>query len=156
MLGIALTQIAQIAIADGDVDAAIAAGGEALELQEQIGYTEGTVSALHVLGQAHRLAGDTDARATSTAGRAHACRPNRTRGRDVRGRRGPRPRRGRRPTAPGERASSTRRTQHARRRLPLRQRDADELALLDQSVTAHIDGTVEDHEFGNLVTEIAG
>ena len=47
VLGIAPTQIAQLAIADGDPSAAISAAAEALDLQEQIGYTEGTVSALH-------------------------------------------------------------------------------------------------------------
>ena len=61
VLGIALTQIAQIAIADGDARAAVSAASEALALQELIGYTEGIVSALHVLGQAHRLRGDLDA-----------------------------------------------------------------------------------------------
>ena len=50
VLGIALTQIAQIAIAGGDAAAAVSAASEALDLQERIGYTEGIVSALHVLG----------------------------------------------------------------------------------------------------------
>ena len=39
------------------LSAAIDAATEALDLQEQIGYTEGTVSALHVLGRARRLGG---------------------------------------------------------------------------------------------------
>ena len=42
----------------GDHEAAAAAATEALGMQEQIGYTEGVASALHVLGQAHRLAGE--------------------------------------------------------------------------------------------------
>ena len=63
VLGIALTQIALIALADQDAERALSAAGEALVLQETIGYTEGTISALHVLGHAHRLAGDIDARA---------------------------------------------------------------------------------------------
>ena len=50
VLGIALTQIAQIAIAGDDAAAAVSAASEALDLQERIGYTEGIVSALHVLG----------------------------------------------------------------------------------------------------------
>ena len=54
VFGIALTQIAQIAIAGHDAAAAISAASEALALQERIGYTEGIVSALHVLGHAHR------------------------------------------------------------------------------------------------------
>jgi predicted ATPase/DNA-binding SARP family transcriptional activator len=58
VLGIALTQTAQMAVAEGDHEAALSAANEALALQEAIGYTEGTVSALHVLGQSHRLAGD--------------------------------------------------------------------------------------------------
>lgn len=57
VLGLALTQIAHIALGDGDHDAAIAAAAEGLGLQEAIGYTEGAISALHVLGQAHRSAG---------------------------------------------------------------------------------------------------
>jgi tetratricopeptide (TPR) repeat protein len=57
-LGIALTETAQMAMAEGDHEAALRAADEALALQEAIGYTEGTVSALHVLGQSHRLAGD--------------------------------------------------------------------------------------------------
>ena len=61
MLGIALTQIAQIAIAGHDAAAAMSAASEALALQERIGYTEGIVSALHVLGHAHRASGDTHA-----------------------------------------------------------------------------------------------
>ena len=61
MLGIALTQIAQIAIAGDDAAAAVPAASEALDLQERIGYTEGMVSALHVLGTAQRLSDDLDA-----------------------------------------------------------------------------------------------
>jgi predicted ATPase/DNA-binding SARP family transcriptional activator len=58
VLGIALTQTALMAMAEGDHEAALRTANEALALQEAIGYTEGTVSALHVLGQSHRLAGD--------------------------------------------------------------------------------------------------
>jgi predicted ATPase/DNA-binding SARP family transcriptional activator len=156
VLGIALTQIAQIAIADGDIDAAVAAAGEALEFQEKIGYTEGTVSALHVFGQAHRLAGDTDAardihrRALTLAARIGHAAAMCEAVEDV----------ARVEAAAHPHRASTllraARAERARRRLPPRQRDAVELALLEQSVTAHIDGTVEDREFGNLVTEIAG
>jgi len=61
MLGIALTQIAQIAIAGDDAGAAVRAASEALDLQDRIGYTEGMVSAMHVLGTAQRLSDDLDA-----------------------------------------------------------------------------------------------
>jgi tetratricopeptide (TPR) repeat protein len=61
VLGIALTQTAQMAMAEGDHEAALRTANEALALQEAVGYTEGTVSALHVLGQSHRLAGDAEA-----------------------------------------------------------------------------------------------
>lgn len=156
VLGIALTQIAQIAIAEGALGPAVAAADEALELQERIGYTEGTVSALHVLGQAHRLAGDIDAarevhqRALTLAARiGHAaamCEAVEDLARDE-------------ATARPQRASTllrAARAERARRRLPLRQRDAEELALLEQSVAAHVEGTVEDCEFSDLVAEIAG
>jgi tetratricopeptide (TPR) repeat protein len=155
VLGIALTQIAQIAIAEGDIEPAVAAAGEALELQERIGYTEGTVSALHVLGQAHRLAGDVGAaravhqRALALAARiGHAaamCEAVEDLARDE---------------AEGQphRASTllrAARAERARRRLPLRQRDAEELGLLEQTVMAHVGGTVEEREFSDLVAEIA-
>jgi Flp pilus assembly protein TadD len=60
VLGIALTQIAQMAVTDGDHATAVAAASEALEHQERIGYAEGTVAALHVLGAAYHLAGRPD------------------------------------------------------------------------------------------------
>lgn len=60
VLGIALTQTAALALAENDPATAIATGSEALELQERIGYTEGAVSALHVLGQAHARDGSVD------------------------------------------------------------------------------------------------
>ena len=101
VLGIALTQVAQIAIAAGDAAAAVSAASEALALQELIGYTEGIVSALHVLGQASPPArrprrGQGPPPACTHAGLTdRACRG------DVRGRRGPGTRRGGRP--PGSR-----------------------------------------------------
>jgi predicted ATPase len=60
VLGIALTQIAHMAVADGDHATAVSAASEALEHQERIGYTEGAVAALHVLGGALRLGGALD------------------------------------------------------------------------------------------------
>ena len=73
VLGIALTQVAQIAIAGGDAHAAVSAASEALELQELIGYTEGIVSALHVLGHATDCAA-TSMRPGTTIG-VHSCLP---------------------------------------------------------------------------------
>lgn len=156
VLGIALTQIAQIAVADSDIETALGAAGEALDLQERIGYTEGTVSALHVLGQAHRLGGDTDAardvhrRALTLAARighvAAMCEAVEDLARDD-------------ATRQPHRACTllrAARAERARRRLPLRHRDAEELALLEKSVTARVEGTVEDREFTDLVAEIAG
>ena len=46
------------------------------------------------------------------------------------------------------------RAERARRRLPLRQRDADELAVLEQTVAAHVEGNADDRDFTDLVTEI--
>ena len=58
VLGIALEQIAQLELADGRHHAAIEAGRECLALHEAVGYTEGTVAALHVLAHSHAAAGD--------------------------------------------------------------------------------------------------
>ena len=60
VLGVALTQIAHIAASEGDHATAVTAATEALAHQERIGYTEGTVAALHVLGGAHRATGQLD------------------------------------------------------------------------------------------------
>jgi tetratricopeptide (TPR) repeat protein len=155
VLGIALTQIAQLAIAEGDSDAAITAASEALDLQEQIGYTEGTVSALHILGQARRLAGHADTarqlhgRALALASRiGHAaamCEAledlARTEATDD----------------PGLahvllRAS---RTEREARNLPLRQRDAEELAHLEQALSTASDAPTADRPFATLVTELS-
>ena len=114
VLGIALTQIAQLAIADGDASTAVAAATEALDLQERIGYTEGIVSALHVLGQAQRLGGDIDAARDLASPRAGTRVPDRTRGRDVRGDGGPRPHRSRRAAGSGRHAAA--RSAHRARR----------------------------------------
>ena len=124
-------RLAQHAIADGDPAAAVAAASEALELQEQIGYTEGTVSALHVLGQAHRLGGNLDAardlhrRALTLASRiGHAaamCEAMEDLARTE----------ATSPAGAGRHAAPRRPHRTGRSGLPLRQRDAEELRALE-------------------------
>ena len=58
VIGLALLQHAQLRLDEGDVDVAIAAANECLRLQEEIGYTEGTVAALHLLAKAVEASGD--------------------------------------------------------------------------------------------------
>ena len=60
VIGLALLQVAQLRLAEGKVDAAVAAASECLRLQEEIAYTEGTVAAVHALARAVQAAGDTD------------------------------------------------------------------------------------------------
>jgi predicted ATPase/DNA-binding SARP family transcriptional activator len=60
VIGLALLQIAQLRLADGNVAAAVDAASECLRLQEEIAYTEGSVAALHVLARSVQAAGDTD------------------------------------------------------------------------------------------------
>jgi tetratricopeptide (TPR) repeat protein len=151
VLGIALTQVAQHANADGDDRAALAAATEALELQEQIGYTEGIVSALHVLGSAHRIGGDIDAaravhrRALTLASRiGHAaamCEALEDLARIEAN------------ASPALAASMLRaaRAERDERGLPLRQRDADELRALEASFDT-ID--VPNRAFSSLVSEL--
>ena len=57
VVGIALEQAARADLFLGDIDAAAAAAREALAAQESIGYTEGVVAALHLLGESHGAAG---------------------------------------------------------------------------------------------------
>jgi tetratricopeptide (TPR) repeat protein len=155
MLGIALTQIAQIAIAGDDAAAAVSAATEALDLQERIGYSEGIVSALHVLGTAQRLSGDLDAarrhhrRALGLASRiGHAaamCEAVEDLARDEVA---DRPE----VTATLLRAA---RAERDRRGLPLRQRDAQELADLERTLAAGSQLTLPDRPFNDLVAELA-
>ena len=65
VLGLALGLVAEQQAAAGDLDAAIATGAESLRHQESIGYTEGTISALHLLARFHTEAGDLDAAETN-------------------------------------------------------------------------------------------
>ena len=58
VLGIALEQVAQLELVAGRTHAALDAARECLSLHEAVGYTEGTVAALHVLARSHGAAGD--------------------------------------------------------------------------------------------------
>src|SRR5205807_10496579 len=60
LIGIALEQIARAQRAQGSVADVIATGSQALAAQESIGYTEGVIAALHLLGEAHIQSGDLD------------------------------------------------------------------------------------------------
>ena len=156
VLGIALTQIAHIAIAANDAPAAISAASEALALQERIGYTEGIVSALHLLGHAHRISGDVHAarhhhqRALGLASRiGHAaaqCEAVEDLARDEATEN---------PTLAAELLRAAR-AERVRRGLPQRQRDAHELTALEQTLTVYGDHSSNDHAFADLVGELVG
>jgi hypothetical protein len=153
VLGIALTQIAQIALAEDDASRAAAAATEALELQERIGYTEGTVSALHVLGHAHRAAGNVEVardlhrRGLTLASRiGHAaamCEAMEDLAR----------------AEADENPEVARTLLHAARierdarNLPLRERDAEELRDLETSLSS-ARGDAHDRSFTSLVAEL--
>jgi tetratricopeptide (TPR) repeat protein len=154
VLGIALTQIAQLAIADGDPSAAVSGAAEALDLQEQIGYTEGTVSALHVLGQAQRLAGDVnEARALHRRALALASRIGHAAAmceamEDLA--------RAEAPEQPGFACALLRaaRAEREARGVPLRQRDAEDLLALERALPSTEDAAGQDHAFTSLVEEL--
>jgi hypothetical protein len=110
---------------------------------------------LHVLGHAHRIAGEIDAarrhhrRALGLASRighaAATCEAVEDLARDEA------------TTRPGLAAMLLRVAQRERVRvgLPLRQRDAQELAALEQSVSRHAEPGVEDGTFSDVVAEMA-
>lgn len=154
VLGIALTEIAQLAIADGDPGAAVDAASEALDLQEQIGYTEGTVSALHVLGQAQRLAGDVDTarglhrRALSLAsGIGHAAAMCEAMEDLARAEATEQPRL-------AYMLLRAARAEREARELPLRQRDAEELTALEAALRSSSGAPVGDRSFTSLLAEL--
>ncbi|HEX7168070.1 MAG TPA: BTAD domain-containing putative transcriptional regulator [Acidimicrobiales bacterium] len=154
VLGIALTQIAQMSIADGDPRAAVAAATEALGLQEQIGYTEGSVSALHVLGHAHRLAGDLEAarglhrRAVSLASTiGHAAAMCEALEDLARVEAAEQP-------ALARRLLRAARAERQSRSLPLRERDAEELAALEDALPTTGDDPTADLPFASLVADL--
>jgi hypothetical protein len=133
----------------------VSAASEALDLQEAIGYTEGIVSALHVLGTVHRLSGDLDAacrhhrRALGLASRiGHAaamCEAAEDLARDEVVDR------------PDVAALLLRaaRAERDRRGLPLRQRDAHELADLERMLATGTQPALGDRPFSDLVAEMA-
>jgi predicted ATPase/DNA-binding SARP family transcriptional activator len=156
VLGIALTQIAQLAIADGDLSAAVAAATEALMMQERIGYTEGTVSALHVLGRAHRLAGEIDSarahhkRALGLASRIGHAAATCEAVEDI---------------ARVEASDDPHRAlvllgaaqeERARRALPLRRADAEELSRLEETLRRLVDGPIDYQPFADVLREVSG
>jgi predicted ATPase/DNA-binding SARP family transcriptional activator len=155
VLGIALTQMGQIAIAGDDAAAAISAASEALALQERIGYTEGIVSALHVLGHAHRIGGDVDAarqdhrralRLAVQIGHAAAmCEAVEDLARDEF-------------VARPEFASmllQAARAERARRGLPVRRPDTRELTDLEATLPPWTGPTAAIRDFTDLVSEVA-
>jgi hypothetical protein len=153
VLGMALTQIAQIALAESDASRAVTAAAEALGLQERIGYTEGMVSALHVLGHAQRACGSVDVardlhrRGFTLASRiGHAaamCEAMEDLAR----------------VEVGENRELARTLLHAARVerdarcLPLRQRDAEELSDLETSLSSD-PPSAHDRSFASLVSEL--
>jgi predicted ATPase/DNA-binding SARP family transcriptional activator len=154
VLGIALTQIAHLAIADGDTSTAVSAAVEALGLQERIGYTEGMVSALHVLGQAHQLGGNTaEARAVhrralalaSRIGHAAAmCEALEDLARSE----------AREQPALASTLLRAARAERDARGIPLRQRDAEDLVALEVTLPATDSIRSDDRPFAHLVAEL--
>ena len=154
VLGIALTQTAHMALANNNDGPAITAAAEALALQERIGYTEGTISAPHVLGQAHRHAGETETarslhrrslRLASRIGHAAAmCEAMedlaRVEAAD-------------KPAFARQLLRSSR-AERAARDLPLRQRDAGELTQLEAALASSAAELLADRPFATLVTEL--
>ncbi|HVM10019.1 MAG TPA: BTAD domain-containing putative transcriptional regulator [Acidimicrobiales bacterium] len=61
VIALALEQLARIAVGAGDAGAGVRHATSCLELVESIGYTEGTIAALHLLGRARLLEGDVGA-----------------------------------------------------------------------------------------------
>ena len=155
VVGIALTQIADLAIAEADPARAIVDAAEALQLQEQIGYTEGAISALHVLGHAYRAIGDAETarglhrRALSLAARighvAAMCEAIEDLARTEAS------------EQPDLAATLLRaaRAERDARGMPLRQRDAEEISELEANLLASISPTADDDpSFSTLVTEL--
>ena len=59
VIGIALGLLAHLRATRGERDSAIESARESLRLQESIGYTEGTIAALHLLARLHLASGET-------------------------------------------------------------------------------------------------
>ena len=154
VLGIALTQIAQLAIADRDASTAVAAAVEALDLQERIGYTEGTVSALHVLGQAQQLGGNTEeARVSHRRALALASRIGHAAAMCEAVEDLARTEADEQPTLAATLLRAARAERDARG-IPLRQRDAEDLVTLEKTLPATDSIRTDDRPFTLLVAEL--
>jgi predicted ATPase/DNA-binding SARP family transcriptional activator len=57
LVGIGLEQVTRLALRAGLVDAANSSAAEAVDVQERIGYTEGVIASLHLLGRAALASG---------------------------------------------------------------------------------------------------
>lgn len=64
LVGLGLEQVTRLALRAGDIDTANDHALEAAKVQERVGYTEGVIAALHLLGRATLATGDADAAAT--------------------------------------------------------------------------------------------
>ena len=58
LVGLGLEQVTRLALREGRTDTAVRNATEAVAVQEQIGYTEGVIAALHLLGQSSLAAAD--------------------------------------------------------------------------------------------------
>jgi predicted ATPase/DNA-binding SARP family transcriptional activator len=58
LVGMGLEQVTRLALHEGRVDDAVRHAAEAVAVQQQIGYTEGVIAALHLSGQSALAAGD--------------------------------------------------------------------------------------------------
>ena len=71
LVGMGLEQVTRLALRQGRIDSAVRSATEAVDVQERIGYTEGIIAALHLLGRANLAGGDTSA---AQSHHAHALR----------------------------------------------------------------------------------
>jgi predicted ATPase/DNA-binding SARP family transcriptional activator len=58
LVGMGLEQVTRLALREGRTDTAVRSATEAVAVQERIGYTEGVIAALHLLGQSSLAADD--------------------------------------------------------------------------------------------------
>ncbi|MDP1794294.1 MAG: BTAD domain-containing putative transcriptional regulator [Acidimicrobiales bacterium] len=64
LVGLGLEQVTRLALRAGEIETANARALESVTVQERVGYTEGVIAALHLLGRATLAAGDAEAAAT--------------------------------------------------------------------------------------------
>jgi tetratricopeptide (TPR) repeat protein len=58
LVGMGLEQVTRLALREGRTEVAVGNATEAVAVQERIGYTEGVIAALHLLGESSLAAGD--------------------------------------------------------------------------------------------------